>query len=214
MRHETAIGAKMAAKGIVALEVEANVFISKWMNNGGSECRLIEMVMAAYGGGEEKRYSHAARALQERREQLRNDDGKGRALSADAAGDTMPAPSSPERNGAGLTRGANKASARVPAPVSAKPGHAKRGLVAIASVQAPLAKSLFDTYLLPDGRAVGNVTWKELQGTARSHAEAFRLLSLIDGYCQPSDPDAKVRDVLKEDTLREFIKIARLSNAN
>lgn len=119
--------------------------------------------------------------------------------------------SRPDRNGKGYERIAKEADFSAPSVSTPKPNppRKKRGLKAVYK------ETLFDVYKLPgDVRAVGDITWKELQGLARKHAEAFRLLSLIDGYGVPTDPDAKVRDVLKEDTLREFIEIARLSNVH
>jgi hypothetical protein len=233
--QETAIAAKMKAAGVVPIEIEARAFVAKWMNNGGSAERLMAIVAECYG---KDRYEFAGRTLQERRVQIEKGSGEGlrssadKAVqwtpplshtnssaglrtSADKAGDLLPAAATP-RDGEGLMHHADKADVAVP-PVSIRrmPGHAKRGAAAVAAAQEPMRRSLFDTYRLPgDARAIGDITWKELQGLARRHAEAYRLLSLIDGYGVPPDPDMPVREVLKEDTLREFVEIARLSNVH
>ena len=155
----------------------------------------------------------AARTM--RAVQLKQDGEEDRRENAAKAGAPLPSSPSPQRS-TGQSRFADKAGLDVPvAAPRNKPGHARRGAAAIASVQPVVAKSLFDTYRLPgDDRAIGDISWKELQHLARKHAEAYRLLALIDGYGQPTNTDAMVRDVIKESTLKEFVEIARLANAH
>lgn len=137
-----------------------------------------------------------------------SDRGEGRAPCG-AQTQHAPLRSDPVRGGSGQTL--CDAHARAARPV-ANPGHARRGIDAIASVQPALAKSLFDTFKLPDGRAIGDVRWGELARLAREHATVSRLLALIGEHGE-ADPHAHVRDVLTESALKEFIHIAELRNA-
>lgn len=234
MQTETALGAALAAKGITPRTVALQKALALFRNNGGSFEEAYAELNKAYAD-DEGRFSTAGRVLSERGVAARlgsaaatavpqgqesiagaprkNDGEEGRSLAADKAGPRVPSSPSPDRS-AGQTLLADKAQAGVPSAAT-RPGHARRGMAEIAAVQPTVAKSLFDSYRLPgDDRAIGDVTWKELQGLARKHAEAYRLLSLIDGYGVPSNQDSPVRDVIKEDTLREFIEIARLSNVH
>lgn len=232
MQTETALGAALAAKGITPRTVALQKALALFRNNGGSFEEAYAELNKAYAD-DEGRFSTAGRVLSERGVAARlgsaaatavpqgqesiagaplSNEDDGRPRSADKATSFVPS-SSPDRS-AGQTLLADKAQAGVPSAAT-RPGHARRGMAEIAAVQPTVAKSLFDSYRLPgDDRAIGDVTWKELQGLARKHAEAYRLLSLIDGYGVPSNQDSPVRDVIKEDTLREFIEIARLSNVH
>lgn len=231
---ETAIGAALSAKGVTARVVALRTALALFRNHGGTYDEAASELNAAYAD-DDRRFSTAGRTLSERAVAARTGSeghttiadspprradaslqnaAKGRVTCADKAVPRLP-DAATERDGAGHQTRADKARVAMPASSRHTPGHAKRGAAAIAGVQTTMAKSLFDTYRLPgDDRAIGDVTWKELQGLARRHAEAYRLLSLIDGYGVPADQDSKVRDVLKEDTLREFVEIARLSNVH
>lgn len=231
---KTAIAEQFEAKGITARVVAFRMALAQFRNNGGTYDEALAELNAAYADGQ-KIYSSAGRLLSERAAALKMGSAvsvtvpkghkanaaapqpnaaKGQEVDADKANGAVP-DAATERS-AGQTLSADKAEDLMPSASPRKmPGHARRGAAAIASVQQTMAKSLFDTIRLPgDDRAIGDITWKELQGLARKHAEAYRLLSLIDGYGQPADPDVMVREVLKEDTLREFVEIARLANVH
>lgn len=219
MQTDTALGAKLKRAGFLPREVRLQVAIAEFINNGGSIERAHELIAVAADKLESGGLSSVADKADRRVPPLRTNDAKGYLDPADKARRAVPL-ASPERNGAGSTADAVKASIVLPASVSPdfvsvkQHSRAKRGAAAIASVQRTMAKTLFDTYQLPgDDRGIGDVTWKELSGLARKHAEAYRLTALIGGYAD-ADPDARVRDVLKEDTLKEFIDIARLSNVH
>lgn len=226
---ETAIGELLKRGGFIPREVRFTMAIAEFLNNGGDIDRAHELIaVAADRMGSEGQTDYADSGSIARANASRTNAAKGQIASAEKAGRYFP-DAAPDRS-AGHFVGAEKAGRPLPdaSPLKApdgkavvrehirgKPGHAKRGAAAIAGVQSTMKKTLFDTYRLPgDDRAIGDITWKELQGLARKHAEAYRLLSLIDGYGQPADQDAPVRDVLKEETLREFVEIARLSNVH
>jgi len=210
---KTAIAEKLEAKGLTVRIVALRQSIALFRNNGGTYEEALAELNAAYADEEGTRYSSAGRMLSERAVAARM--GSEAALGV-PQGRVLDASASPTDAAKGPSSCADEAGSPMPdAAIRKMPGHARRGAAAIAGVQSTMAKSLFDTIRLPgDDRSIGDITWKELQGLARRHAEAYRLLSLIDGYGQPADQDAMVRDVLKEDTLREFVEIARLSNVH
>lgn len=219
MQTDTALGAKLKRAGFLPREVRLQVAIAEFINNGGSIERAHELIAVAADKLESGGFILGADKAVAALPPLRTNVAKGHAETADKASRHVPN-AAPERNGAGLFVTADKVIRKMPASVSPdtvsvkQHSRAKRGAAAIASVQRTMAKTLFDTYSLPgDDRGIGDVTWKELQGLARKHAEAYRLTSLISGYAE-ANPEARVRDVLKEDTLKEFIDIARLSNVH
>lgn len=105
-----------------------------------------------------------------------NDDAAGLKRCAEMAGHMLPAASSPELNGGGqdfpatsLKQIAPSREAETPPlghnkPPRFTPGHARRGASAIASVQHVATKTLLDTFKVRDGRAVGDLLFKELEG--------------------------------------------------
>lgn len=209
---ETAIGAALAAKGITARIVGLRSALALFRNNGGTYDEALAELNAAYGNDDAK-FSSAGRTLSERATAMRMGIEAGHVVPK---GQPVTASDSLPDAAKGFSRMAEEAGPHVPdAATKRMPGHARRGLAEIRTANTERNKSLFDTVRLPgDDRSIGDVTWKELQGLARKHAEAYRLLSLIDGYGQPADQDAMVRDVLKEETLREFVEIARLANVH
>lgn len=202
--------------GLSARDARFSEAIAEFFRDGGTVERGQELLLAGAVEkmGSEGRVVCADKAKETVLSTSRNDAASGLRRSADKA--VIALPDAAIERSTGQLADADKATKNVPVASSRrKPGHAKRGAIAISSVQPAIANSLFDTYRLPgDGRAIGDISWKELQYLARQHAEAYRLLSLIDGYGSPADIDAKVRDVLKEETLSEFVRIARLRNVH
>lgn len=241
MQVDTALGAKLKRAGFLPREVRFQIAVAEFINNGGSIERAHQLIAVAADKLESEGRQCTADKATWSVPPLRTNDAKGSVFAAEKAVAPVPEASphaakgqyivadtakmmvpnaAPERNGAGFPGIAAKAVHPAPASVSStrvavkQHSRAKRGASAIASVQRTMAKTLFDTYQLPgDDRGIGDVTWKELSGLARKHAEAYRLTALIGGYAD-ADPDARVRDVLKEETLKEFIDIARLSNVH
>lgn len=209
--RKTAIAEKLEAKGITVRVVALRSALALFRNNGGTFEEAIAEVHAAFERDDDIS-SFAGRVLQVRSTAARMGS---EAVDALPQGHKSDATASLSDAAKGQAFDADKAALALPDAATRKPGHARRGADAIRAIQPTLAKTLFDTVRLPgDDRAIGDITWKELQGLARKHAEAYRLLSLIDGYGQPADQDAMVRDVLKEDVLREFVEIARLANVH
>ncbi len=158
-----------------------------------------------------------------------NDDGEGRGIHSDKAGGSVPSLSSPERSagqladaekaarcvpsaapprtGAGFTTDADKAVPFVPASGSPRfrPGHAKRGIAAIAAVQETVARSLFDTTRLPDGRSLREVHWAEVPQLASRYTFLSRVMTAVHQRGVPADPAATLDELVTEDQLKEII---------
>lgn len=135
-------------------------------------------------------------------------DATGHPLGAANATSSMPDASHPSRDGGQFSR----ASDGQMTPALVREPNKPRGLAAIKSIQPTLAKSLFDSERLPDGRALGDVTWGELQSLARRYARWSRVFALLQDHAQ-ADPTTLVRDAVTEDWMRNCIRIAELRNA-
>lgn len=226
--YQTALGAKLSDKlGMDARDVRFSVALSEFFNHGGTVERAYELVALAAERMGKSAIDVLPEGQADSADVPRIDAAKGHGSCADKADSHVP--DAATQRSAGQGRSADEATYPLPdaSPATPRyyhlgkphpkrnPGHAKRGIAAIQAVQETVSRSLFDTYKLPgDGRAIGDITWKELQGLARKHAEAYRLLTLIDSHGVPADPNVMVREVLKEETLKEFIEFARLSNVH
>lgn len=82
-------------------------------------------------------------------------------------------------------------------------GHNSRGLASIAAVQAPMARSLLDTYLI-DGDPIGDLPLGLVRRLARQKGVESRVLGAIAAHVSAPDIVA-VRDVITAEKLRAFI---------
>lgn len=101
--------------------------------------------------------------------------------------------------GAGRASLADKAVAAAPAP------RPPRGASAIASVQPALAKSLFDSIVLPDGRRLGEVRWSECPMLAQRYQQLARILTACRNFAVPPDASTPLGEIVPERELREII---------
>lgn len=227
MKHETAIGAQLAAQGILAKTVKLDMALSEFRNHGGTCREALERVASAFADQGDDVIEFAARTL--RAVQLKQDGEEGFRPVADKAGIALPSSPSkersagqmanadmasgsvpaaaPQRDGKGRTHDAAKARDPVPIPVSPKkmPGHAKRGIDAIASVQHVIAKSLFDTMKLPDGRSLREVSWGEVPHLASRYSFLTRVMTAIHRRGVPVDASMTLDTLVSEAELKEII---------
>lgn len=211
MRSQTAIGAKMAAKGILAHNVKFQLAIAAFQNNGGEYGVALAMLNAAYGRGSQGRMDGAEEAIVSLPASPTN-AAKGRHRDAEQANKRLP-DAAHKRDGAGRTMTADKAGGRLPASVSRnKPGHAKRGAIAIASVQATVAKSLFDSTTLPDGRRLREVRWSECPGLATKYRRLSRVFMAVHNVAVPADPNTTIDNLVTEDGLKDIISAVERFN--
>ena len=83
-----------------------------------------------------------------------------------------------------------------------------RGLSAIASIQAVVARSIFDTFTVRDGTPIGDLAWNELRNLARTNEREARVLRYVEGYASNVRPGALVRETIREEVLVAAIKHA------
>ncbi len=97
----------------------------------------------------------------------------------------------------------------VRSPLSeAKPGipTTKRGKAHLKIVRAAASKSVFDSLLLRDGRAVGDLQWSAIDRYVTTNAYENALLKQVKAYAVPAHSNARIRDVVP---LAEFQRMAQ-----
>ncbi|MDR3488735.1 MAG: hypothetical protein P4M05_28010 [Bradyrhizobium sp.] len=124
--------------------------------------------------------------------------GGGLQQRARTARRAMPSPATPQLDDAGQKVDAKPmASSSMPASSSpSTPHRIPRGLEARSLVQSVLIRSVFDTFKVRDGRAIGDLLWHELKKLAQSNEREARILRTIEGAVANAPSEAKVRDVV------------------
>lgn len=233
MRHETAIGAQLAKAGIHARDVELNLAIAKFHNNGGDYDTALAMLDAAYGKGSEGQVTRAGNGQPVTAPaSLTNDDGKGRPTRADEACHQLPAPSSTERaaqghievagkvtptmltsgaterNGAGQSAIADKAIPLAPRPVSpAYVEAAKKG----AKI---MAITVLDSFKVRDGRPIGDVPFSSIDRLIAEGGHEMMVLKLIRARGVPPDRNTPIRLLIGVQEMERIIqKAAEVADA-
>lgn len=192
---KTALATAFAQKGVTSINVEFQLALAKFQNNGGTYGVALAMLNAAYGKGSGGRIQ---------------DTGDGRCQSADAPpihdGEVGQRPAADKVRRALPTSPSTSTGRGAPAPSAAsRPGHARRGAIAIASVQATLAKSLFDTVVLPDGRKLREVRWSECPALAMKYRRLSRVLMAVHNAAIPPDVSATLDTVVNEKELEAIV---------
>lgn len=93
-----------------------------------------------------------------------------------------------------------------------KKRRAKRGVESIGEVQALLTKSVFDRYVLPDGRSLRQVQWFELPTLAKTYRSASRVLHALYQHVTPMDTTATVDNIVNESVVLAAIDKAEAAN--
>jgi hypothetical protein len=207
---ETALASKLAAKGVLPRNVKFQLALAEFQNNGGEYGVALAMLNAAYGRGA-KVGIYSPDGLAASADASLTDAAKGHTSVAGTAAAYMPnaAPSWSAGHGAD----ADKATAEVPAASPHKPGHARRGIAAIGSVQSAVAQSLFDTTRLPDGRSLREVHWAEVPRLAQRYTFLSRVMLIVHRKAVPADPAATLDQIVSETELNEIIgSVERLND--
>lgn len=76
---------------------------------------------------------------------------------------------------------------------------------AVRSQSKILANSLMQTLKVRDGRPIGNVPWRDLEKLRDANATEAAILDRIWRKGVPSDPDALVSDILREEDLQQIV---------
>ncbi|MCW5695808.1 MAG: hypothetical protein KIS96_03625 [Bauldia sp.] len=155
-------------------------------------------------------------------------DEDGEAIVQLPQGQVAPAsPSSPNREQEGLDAVAGKAPAGVPSArgpsrpeamvayrdragrfAPRRVGPTVEQLAAARDVQRRAAKTVLDTWRIRDGRAIGDVTFAELESLRLENAQEASILRQIKNHIANADPSAKVRDLIKAEQFQRFIQRA------
>lgn len=114
-----------------------------------------------------------------------------------------PIPKSPALSGGpGLTVRSEKA--RDSLPVSTTPY-----LFAAKQASKEVAKSALDSFRVRDGRAIGDVTFGELDKLRRTDLMHARLFSMIQRHAANVAPTMRVRDMMSDERLESLIEKAK-----
>jgi len=209
MQHETALGAKLAAKGFMSRIVRLDMALAEFRNNGGTYAELLERAEAAFADAAGSRLKHAARTIAERGVQLRNGGEEGRSAYADRANGGLPSSPSPERSAgratisdkvmpvvpvaalprdrAGPLIAAEKATLTVPRPVS--PAY----ITAAKEGAKVLAITVLDSFKVRDGRPIGDVPWSSLDHLISAGGREVAVLKLVRNRGVPTDRNMPIR---------------------
>lgn len=177
--------------------------VARFKKDGGEFPEALGLLNHAFGMSGEGQI-RSAKSLSGRAQSTQQNDGdKGPNLGAEKAVPVLP--QSPSQvHGAGLQCGAEKAVDEKPVTVK-KHTRAKRGAKAIKHVQETLKRSLFHTYMIPDGRSLNQVSWGECPTLATKYRNCSRVLMAIHRSGQPDDPTAKLDTIVSEDNLKDII---------
>lgn len=220
----TALGAALEKNGLSQMINDLDLAIAKFQNLGGSREVAIARIERAYGrteneegGGRERK---AAEGGQIDFAPASSGDGVGQSGGADKAALVVPTPSPTERSVGQKTitpqvlrTSPVAASPSPPLRDKHKPGHAARGLGAIASIQPVIAKALFARYKLVDGRAASDVRWSEAPALAQRSAKDARILIAAHRYAVPPDPTMTLGQCVPEAEQRNIISMVERINA-
>lgn len=211
----TQITDQLAQRGITARDVRLQIAIAEYQNNGGTFEQAEALLRAAYTDAAKGQDWSADKAIFPLPDAapLR---GAGQPDSADEAMSRPPAAPIPSTRSGGQSCTAEEAKRWLPpAPQPRREvavGHARRGLAAIAAAQAPVARSLFDSTRLPDGRTLREVHWAECPRLARQYRHLARVLHAIHNHATPSDPTATLDEIVSEAQLKAIIATAERAN--
>lgn len=85
----------------------------------------------------------------------------------------------------------------------------RRGASVVARIVAgQVARSVLDSFKVPDGRAIGDVRWCELETIRRDSAQMASVVRQLQRHGVPATPDAYVRDVVKASALERYVQLA------
>lgn len=208
----TALAKALNDKGIVQINVDLQIAIAKFQNNGGQYGVALAMLDAAYGRGSVGRsisaHSGQRGVADASSPPLHPHDGEaGREANVLAARIKLPAsPSAATDRRQGQSNPAERvARSEMPDRRSAPiPGHSRRGASAIAAASASVSASLFDRRL-PDGRRIRDVAWAECPGLAKRWITSGRVLLAIHRHVVPVNPMTKLDTIVSEAELKNIL---------
>lgn len=91
-----------------------------------------------------------------------------------------------------------------------EPKPSRRGLGVIDTITRIVKRSIFDTYVLPDGRPLRQVRWRELPGLVERFGDSAKVLTRIMQHANvPVDTGQYVNDVVGENVVTDAIEEVR-----
>ena len=106
------------------------------------------------------------------------------------------------QDGKGFDRYADKAIAAAPSPVS------RTYVEAMKANATVVAKSVFDSFKIRDGRAIGDLTFGEIDRIRTTNVREAAVLRQVQKHCAYAEPGAKVRDLVKREDMERFVQRA------
>lgn len=232
-----AMQAAFAKSGTMPRDARIWSEIALYQNNGGSLKNLLAMAHRAYPNGDEG-LSAYAQLGQSRPADV--SEGRGQLLSADKAESIVPRPNhsaeTPIREGqpqsaskeasvvlpsrsnsvavgdgerGGQLRFAEQAKQMTPPRSIPMPS---RDFSSRSVVQAALARSLFDTIMLPDGRRLRDIRWNDCPALAQKYRRLAHILTAVHNYAIPPDPSATLDRIVSEHELKGIVATAEEAN--
>lgn len=176
----TALGAAMQARGISPRDNALALAVAKFQNAGGEYGVARAILDAAF------KMDEATRSLTHRVQSYR-------------------AKSSPESTRLGQEKSGTAPSQSLPKRV-APPKTVEAYVQAAKHVQKMVAMTVLDSFKVRDGRAIGDITFGELEGLRSENAREASIIRQIQRHAANVTADAKVRDIIKASDLERMIQ--------
>lgn len=211
----TAMAAAFERKGVLPRDAEFWLALAKFRNNGGSQAAAEAMVRRAYGEGHLPGVDEARKDVPSPDHSAAMPIREGHIGGADKAVRHLPS-----RSIADAASGGERGGHRSPAekaidvvPLRSTIPVSKRDFTARSAVQEALARSLFDTIHLPDGRRLREVRWHECPALARQYRQAAHILTAVHRHAIPVDHTARLDQIVGEADLARIVAEAEKNNA-
>ena len=106
------------------------------------------------------------------------------------------------QDGKGFAKDADKATQHPPSPVS------RTYVEAMKANATVVAKSVFDSFKIRDGRAIGDLTFGEIDRIRTTNVREAAVLRQVQKHCAYAESGAKVRDLVKREDMERFVQRA------
>ena len=129
-------------------------------------------------------------------------DASSKAISPPPKGYAGLAKDDAPQDGKGLAKDADKATQHSPSPVS------RTYVEAMKANATVVAKSVFDSFKIRDGRPIGDLTFGEIDRIRTTNVREAAVLRQVQKHCAYAEPGAKVRDLVKREDMERFVQRA------
>jgi hypothetical protein len=129
-------------------------------------------------------------------------DASPKAMEDAPKGCNMGAKGDAQKDGKGYGDIAEKANRSVPFPVSPSYVEAMKANAGI------VARSIFDSFKIRDGRAIGDLTFGEIERIRTTNVREAAVLRQVQKHCSYAEPGMKVREIVSREDMERFIQRA------